>query len=140
MPAVVDNEAVVEDICLRRRKAKLYYDRQAKSLPELQIGQPVKLQPGHKGNTWKRAVTVDKLGDRSYLVQTNDGATYRRNRKFIRAVPNSIEERDNCSDQINTTPFDMEVTTERTTTEFSPPEMHQNRQLTCLLNVQLVGE
>jgi len=125
MPVVVDNEAVVEDICLRHCKAKLYYDRQAMSLPELQVGQPVKLQPGHKGNTWKRAETVDKLRDQLYLVQTNDGATYRRNRKFIRAVPNAIEERDNSSDQINTTPSDTEVATERTTTELSPPEMQQ---------------
>ena len=73
LPAVVNNNAVVEDILLRRSKAKYYHDRQAKSLPELQIGKPVKLQPGQKGGTWKKALTVDKLGDRSYLIQTNDG-------------------------------------------------------------------
>ena len=103
LPVVVDNEAVVEDIRLRHHKVKFYYDRQAKSLPELQIGQTVKLQPGQKGGTWKRALTFDKLGDRSYLVKTNDGATYRRNRKFIRAVPESTEEQDNSIDQTNTT-------------------------------------
>ena len=68
LPAIVDNEAVVEDIRLKRRKAKFYYDRQAKPLPDLEIGQPVKLQPLRKAGTWSKATTVNKVGDRSYLV------------------------------------------------------------------------
>ena len=63
LPAIVDYEVVVEDIRLKRRKAKFYYDRHAKPLPDLEIGQPVKLQPLQKGGTWSKARTVNKVGD-----------------------------------------------------------------------------
>lgn len=87
LPAVVEN--VADNIELRQRKTKFYYDRQAKCLPKLEVGQRVKLQPLVKGDAWKKARTVGKVGDRSYLVQTDEGKIYRRNRKFIRTVPNS---------------------------------------------------
>ena len=54
----------------------------------------MKLQPLQKGDTWKLARTVRKVGDRSYLVQTETGKTYRRNRKFIRTVPETIGQPD----------------------------------------------
>jgi len=99
LPAIVDSESVVEDIRLKRRKAKFYYDKHAKSLPELEIGQTVKLQPLRKGGTWCKARAINKVGDRSYLVKTDNGATYRRNRKFIRAVPDPAEELNDDNDQ-----------------------------------------
>ena len=37
-------------------------------------------------------MTVDKMGDRSHLVQTDKGKTYRRNRKFIRTIPDTAEQ------------------------------------------------
>ena len=125
LPAVVNNDAVVEDIQLRRSKAKYYHDRQAKSLPELQIGKPVEL--GQKGGTWKRALTVDKLGDRSFLIQTNDGAIYQRNRKFIRAVSESTEEQDSSSSNQTTTipPSVQETPKEGESTELSSPKKEQ---------------
>ena len=81
LPAVATN--VVDEIELKRQKAKLHYDRGAKPLPDLQIGQTVNLQPLDRGNTWKTATTVSKLGDCSYMLQTDEGYLYRRNRKFI---------------------------------------------------------
>ena len=56
-------------------------------MPDLQIGQTVNLQPLDEGGTWKTATTVSKLGDRSYMLQTDEGNLYRRNRKFIRKTP-----------------------------------------------------
>jgi len=84
MPEVPRN--IQEVIELKRQKAKIYYDRGAKTLPDLQIGHTVRMQPLEKGGTWKKATTVNKLGNRSYLLQTEDGQTYRRNRKFIRTT------------------------------------------------------
>lgn len=52
------------------------------------------MQPLLKGDTWKIARTVSKVGDRSYLVQTDEGKTYRRNRKFIRTVPETVGQPD----------------------------------------------
>ena len=81
LPAVATN--VVDEIELKHQKAKVHYDRGAKPLPDLQIGQTVNLQPLDRGNTWKTATTVSKRGDCSYMLQTDEGYLYRRNRKFI---------------------------------------------------------
>ena len=82
LPTVAMN--VVDEIELKRQKAKVHYDRGAKPLPDLQIGQTVNLQPPDRRNTWKTATTVSRLGDRLYMLQTDEGNLYRRNRKFIR--------------------------------------------------------
>ena len=52
-PKVVDG--VQEKIKLKRQRAKAYYDRTAKVLPELEVGQEVKVAPLHKSQTWKTA-------------------------------------------------------------------------------------
>lgn len=64
-----------------RQKQKTFHDRSAKSLPKLQKGDKVRVQLFDK--LWKPAVITRVHDDRSYMLQTNDGATYRRNRKFI---------------------------------------------------------
>ena len=113
LPAIVDNEAVVEDIRLKFRKAKFYYDRQAKPLPDLE---PVKLQPLRKGGTWSKATTVNKVGYQLYLVQTNDGTNYRRNRKFLRTIPEPAYKQQNSTEQDGpsiTEAVNDEVTTDR---------------------------
>ena len=52
MPKVPNN--VQETIELRRQKAKFYYDNGAKTLPNLTIGQSVRIQPLSKDGSWKR--------------------------------------------------------------------------------------
>ncbi len=73
-PNVAEN--IPENIELRRRKAKQYFDKQAN------IGQPVRLQPQNPRFPWSKGSCVAKVGPRSYLIKTSDGL-YRRNRKFI---------------------------------------------------------
>ena len=81
-PEVAD--AIEEHTKLRRQKAK-HYDKTAKSLPELEIGENVKLQSVKtKPDQWTNGSCVAKVGPRSYLIETDDGKLYRRNRKFIR--------------------------------------------------------
>jgi hypothetical protein len=77
-------ENVPENIKLKKQKAKVYYDKSAKPLPELEIGEGVRLQPQNKG-TWTKGSCVKKVGARSYLVETDKGL-YRRNRKFLRST------------------------------------------------------
>ena len=81
-PEVV--EGVQDTIKLRKQKAKKQYDKSARSLPELKIGQQVRVQPTRHTTEWKLGVCEAKVGPRSYLVKTVDGQTYRRNRKFLR--------------------------------------------------------
>ena len=79
-PKVVDG--VQDSLQLRRQKAKSYFDKNAKTLPELDIGQDVRVA-GQRKKTWQPGKCLEKLSDRSYLVQT-DRETVRRNREDLR--------------------------------------------------------
>ena len=82
-PEVADG--IEEHTKLRGQKAKQHYDKTAKPLPELEIGENVKLQSVKtKPDQWINGSCVAKVGPRSYLIETDDGKLYRRNRKFIR--------------------------------------------------------
>ena len=69
----------------KRQIAKKFYDKHAKALPELQIGQPVYVKPhtGHKSQPWKEGICRKKVSDRSYII-TVEGHEYRRNRIDLR--------------------------------------------------------
>ena len=71
---------------LKERKAKqtYYYNRGAKELSKLEPGVVVCVKPDRDSKRWAKA-TVDKEVDiRSYQVRTEDGRTYRRNRRHLR--------------------------------------------------------
>ena len=71
---------------LKERKAKhtYYYNRGAKELSKLERGVVVRVKPDRDSKTWAKA-TVDKEVDiRSYQVRTEDGRTYRMNRRHLR--------------------------------------------------------
>jgi len=59
--------------------AKIYHDRNVKVLPDLEIGQEVRLAPLQIGSPWKAGACVEKLSDRSYMLKA-DGQLFRRNR------------------------------------------------------------
>ncbi|KAK2717023.1 hypothetical protein QYM36_007237 [Artemia franciscana] len=64
---------------------KSYHDRTVKSLTALKEGQPVWVKLSDK-KRWERALLIKVFQDapRSYLVKTQNGSTYRRNRRHIR--------------------------------------------------------
>ena len=71
---------------LKEKKAKqtYYYNRGAKALNRLEPGEVVRIKPERGSMKWTKA-TVDKEVDiRSYQVRTEDGRTYRRNRRHFR--------------------------------------------------------
>ncbi len=81
-PKVVEN--VLDNIAARRKKAKAHYDQTAKPLPELEVGQRIRIQSDPRGKTWtETGECVAKVAPRSYVVHTDSGKTLRRNRKFI---------------------------------------------------------
>jgi len=63
-PQVVSG--VEKKIELKRQKAKSYHDRSAQPLPELEVGQEVRVAPLQKGKSWQAGTLVDQLSDRSY--------------------------------------------------------------------------
>ncbi|KAJ7993830.1 hypothetical protein DPEC_G00258780 [Dallia pectoralis] len=83
MPRVINE--IPHKLCMKRRMAKLSYDRSAKDLPELNIGQPIRTKPlpGDRTGRWRKGVCLQQAGPRSYVVNV-EGTTYRRNRVDLR--------------------------------------------------------
>lgn len=74
---------IKERMKLRKRKQKFFYDRHSgKELRPFDNGEKVVMQ---KGNTWLPAEVAEKHHNpRSYIVRTDNGKKYRRNRKHLR--------------------------------------------------------
>ncbi|KAI8490490.1 hypothetical protein Bbelb_317580 [Branchiostoma belcheri] len=68
-----------------KERQRKYYNRQARDLPNLQVGDTVRCQPLTPAiKYWKQGTVVAELEKRSYEVQTEDGGRYRRNRRHLR--------------------------------------------------------
>lgn len=93
-------EGVSDKIKQRRQKAKQRYDQGAHKLPELEIGDAVRVQPlpTVKGSPWRKGVCTDKLSTRSYIVDV-DGSKYRRNRRYLRASKENGQDQISGSDE-----------------------------------------
>ncbi len=78
-------EDVTTQVALKRKRAKKYFDRHAKPLPELVYGQPVrvKTRPKVTDSPWRPGIIAEKVAPRSYIVDVH-GRQYRRNRIHIR--------------------------------------------------------
>ena len=63
-------EGVKEKLKAKKQTAKGYYDRSAKVLPELEIGQEVRVF-GQRNKIWEAGTCVQKLSDCSCLVEVN---------------------------------------------------------------------
>lgn len=80
-PKTVGTKTVTNDIKKRQQQQKHYYDRQTKPLSSLCIGEDVLVQ---SGSGWTPAVVTGVAeAPRSYMVTTQEGRTYIRNRKHI---------------------------------------------------------
>ena len=70
---------------LKRQKAKFYHGRSSRILPEIEIGQDVRVAPLQTNDVWKRGTCIEKLSDRPYVVQTDaENHLARRNRAFLK--------------------------------------------------------
>jgi hypothetical protein len=65
---------------LSTQRKKEYYDRSAKSHKPLTVGERVRIQIN---KLWKPALVEQKVNARSYIVSTDDGGSYRRNRRHL---------------------------------------------------------
>ena len=117
-------EGVRDKIELRKQKSKLYHDRTAKPLPELEIGQDVRVSPTSKHQLWRTGKCLEKLSDRSYLVSVGK-ETLRRNRQFLTpsAQPYETPNSSLHSTSVDDTPPVQQEVTETTQ---PPPEAMNN--------------
>ena len=68
---------------------KAYYDQHAKDLPDIQIGQHVRMHDKDT-NRWSPAVVTQMCTEpRSYIIKTPSGQVLRRNRKHLREDPST---------------------------------------------------
>ena len=76
----------------QKRTQADYYDQKAKQLQDLQQYQNVRVQLDPKKPAWQKATVIQQPTDKSprnYQVQTESGARYFRNRRYIRPAVQS---------------------------------------------------
>ncbi|KAJ8334859.1 hypothetical protein SKAU_G00404980 [Synaphobranchus kaupii] len=78
-------QGVPERLRVKHQIAKFWYDKSARDLPELSIGQDIRMKPlpGDRTGRWRKGVCLQQVGPRSYLVDV-EGTFYRRNRVDLR--------------------------------------------------------
>ena len=102
LPRQTNPELVVARREHQQTLQKKYYDRTARPLTTLKTDDQVLLQSNNK---WQpgRIVRVDEQ-PRSYIVQTKDGGTYRRNRRFIRIDKSTSDSQSHSPEESPETP------------------------------------
>ena len=79
-------ESDIQKLHSNQKKQKKNFDRRAKDLPPLEEGDAVVMQPHtHGKKKWSRATVISGSG-RSYNVEAEDGAIYRRNRVHLKKI------------------------------------------------------
>jgi hypothetical protein len=81
IPKVPSPDLVKQKISQSKARQKHYYDRDAKPLSPLKIGESARVQRSDK--TWSPAIVLDNPTERSYIVETENGQIYRRNRRDL---------------------------------------------------------
>ena len=87
LPKAVDTSKVQTELHKRHDRQKHYYDVGSKPLKLLKVGESVRLRDN--SNIWQTAIVTNKHADRSYVVQTESGNRYRRNRRLLQKTGES---------------------------------------------------
>ena len=84
-PKTIHHKRFRQNRIKQQSRQSKYHNRQSKELKPLQIGQPVRAQIC--GKLWQAGIVkrVD-VNPRSYIIETTDGGTYRRNRRHIKTL------------------------------------------------------
>ena len=80
-PRAPQSERDIQQLNRRQFQQSRYYNQHARDLPTLKEGDVVCMKPFQLGSKeWKKGTITSRLDKRSYMVETPDGDTYRRNR------------------------------------------------------------
>jgi transposase InsO family protein len=129
LPLISDrlqNEAplnVKQNMVLRRRRSKYYYDRNSRNLPALHIGEPVFVKMKGSESPWTSGKVKERRKDRSYDIEVND-AVYRRNRNHVRSYNQFRNDHDNTTgyqEQSKTNPISVTNCSPMPTVEHRSP-------------------
>ena len=112
MPETVDPNKAHKKMTEQQNKTKQHYDKTARKLPPLKVGEPMHIQ---RDKYWEPAKVVSQHNEHFFKVRTPEGATYRRNRKFLDKTPQLTFSQDSPTTQIRTAPLnDLPSSTEAT--------------------------
>ncbi|XP_052777918.1 uncharacterized protein K02A2.6-like [Mya arenaria] len=79
-PKVQNRQEIKSKMSKSKIKSKTWFDKSAKPLTQLSQGETIRIKQGKR---WKQAIVRKQVHDRSYIVETNDGGVYRRNRNHL---------------------------------------------------------
>ena len=68
---------IKKEMTVRKNKQKQHYDRNTKSLGDLEKGDIARIRPQGRDNEWKKGIVEEKVNIKSYNVKTEDGGIYR---------------------------------------------------------------
>ena len=84
-PRALQSERDIQQLNKRQFQQSRYYNQHARDLSTLKEGDVVRMKPFQLGSKeWKKGTITSRLEERSYMVQTPYGDTYRRNRYYLR--------------------------------------------------------
>jgi transposase InsO family protein len=122
LPVILRNECEDKDhvndaLESRQESQKFYYDaKSGKELPSLCTGQKVRFQH-HVTGHWIPAKIAEKCAEpRSYILETPNGSRLRRNRKHLRELPTSTNDRIATPEHTSTSTHTSTPTTSSTST------------------------
>ncbi|KAK3084719.1 hypothetical protein FSP39_017965 [Pinctada imbricata] len=79
-PSGIDNAKPQLD--KRQAKQKFYHDKNVVMLPKVSPGEIVRMRDTQNA-TWQKAKIEENLGNRSYILKSDKGSLYRRNREHV---------------------------------------------------------
>lgn len=77
---------VYQQIEHQRKRAKLYYDKRSKNLPDIVVGDRVMAKINPNSNEWQSARIESQHKPNSYLIRTGDNTLYRRSRVDVKPI------------------------------------------------------
>ena len=100
----INDDGIQDEKVQKQSKQDFYYNQHAECHKQIKEGQDVYV---YQNETWKEAVVEKKCAEpRSYIMKTQDGKLYRRNRNRLRPVKSeetsveiSEDENDNVDDE-----------------------------------------
>ncbi|XP_055997858.1 uncharacterized protein K02A2.6-like [Ostrea edulis] len=124
IPKVINHNNVKIKLGQSHAQQKFYFDRQTRPLPPVEIGDSVLFQQNDK--LWKPATIISKVDNRSYIVGTPNGGTYRRNRAHLLKTNEANEAWDPALPIFTEPSVDTHDTSSKPATQASPckPAIH----------------
>ena len=108
-PKIMDHDHAKLHMQTNKHKMKMVHDKSSHSQAPIKEGDSIRFQ--QDGKLWKPGHVLGKVDDRSYLIQAQNGGTFRRNRRHL------LNTRENLDPA---TPIDLDPFTQGNTFEGLP--------------------